>query len=373
MEFAGLDYIAVFAVTLVLTLVLTPLALRYALRRGVLDEPNEIKLQASPMPYLGGTAIVVSFSVVVVVAALINPPMSGFDQLLIILGLGVALSILGLLDDLHGLSPHIRLAAEVAAGVTIWATPAAADVFANDMLNLVVTVVWIVLVTNAMNLLDNMDGLSAGVASISALTVCVVAAQNGQFLVATLAAGLAGCAAGFLRSNFHPARIYMGDSGALFLGFLLAVLCLKLEFVESPRVVGLFVPVFALGIALFDTALVTVNRLIHRRSPLQGGRDHTSHRLVYVGIPVPVSVGLIYLATASLGVLAFALSRADQTTGLVVIGWALLLAATFGALLSWVPVYESSRPSHLILRKIGRSESEPPAAIRHGNDDVESA
>ena len=363
MQLSGLDYLAVFAVTLVVTLFLTPLALRVAVRRGILDRPNEIKAQESPMPYLGGISIVVSFALVVVVAALIDRPHSGLDELLVILGVGVALAVLGLLDDLRGLSPYVRIAGEVAAGVVIWATPASAEVFANDFLNLVVTVGWVLLVTNAMNLLDNMDGLSAGVAAIAAIAVCILAAESGQFLVATLAAGIAGCAAGFLRSNFHPARIYMGDAGALFLGFMLAVLCLKLQFPDAPRVTGLFVPVFVLGVLLFDTTLVTVNRLLHKRSPIVGGRDHTSHRLVFVGISVRVAVSLIYLAALSLGTLAFALARADQTTGIVLIVWVLVLAGFIGTLLSRVPVYETSRRRHLMLQEVVRHEPEPPATF----------
>lgn len=360
MELGGLDYLGVFGVSLVLTLFLTPLALRVAVGRGVLDRPNEIKAQDSPVPYLGGVAIVVSFAVVVAAAAIIRPPHSGLPDVLVILGLAVALSVVGLLDDIRGLSPWVRLALEIVAGVTIWATPAGADVFANDILNLAVTVAWVVLVTNAMNLLDNMDGLTAGVAAIASGCVFVLAVDGGQFLVATLAAGLAGCAVGFLRSNFFPARIYMGDAGALFLGFLLAVLCLKLRFPAAPRIIGLFIPVLALGVALFDTSLVTVNRLLHRRSPLQGGRDHTSHRLVFVGIPVPVSVTLIYVAAGSLGCVAFAVSRADRTTGLVLIAWVLTLGAIIGTLLSRVPVYETSRRRHLMLQEVDHHTDEPP-------------
>ncbi|HUF85164.1 MAG TPA: MraY family glycosyltransferase [Acidimicrobiia bacterium] len=371
MQLGGVDYLAVFGVTLALTVGLTPLLLKLALRRQILDHPGEIKAQESPVPYLGGLAIVGSFAVVVLVAALIKPPASGLGELALILGLGVLLAVVGLVDDLKGLSPWLRLAVEVGAGVAVWATATGAEIFGNDVLNLVVTVAWVVGVTNAFNLLDNMDGLSAGVAAIAALFVFVLAADGGQFLVATLAIALAGCAAGFLRSNFHPARIYMGDAGALFIGFLLAVLCMKLRFPAAPRVIGLFVPLLVLGIALFDTTLVTVNRLLHHKNPLAGGRDHASHRLVFVGIAVPAAVALIYVAAASLGCLAFVLSRADRTTGLVLIAWVLAVAATFGVLLSLVPVYATSTRRHLMLKEVVRHEPEPPASI--GHDEAESA
>lgn len=361
MELGGWDYAAVFAVTLVLALVATPLALRFALRNQILDAPSEIKAQESPVPYLGGAAIVFAFAGAVLVAALVRPPTGGLEELVIILGLGLLLAVVGLFDDLRGLSPFLRLGIEIAAGVLVWATPAGAELFANDALDLIVSVVWIVGVTNALNLLDNMDGLSGGVAGIASIGIFVIAVDNGQFLVATLAVALAGCAAGFLRSNFHPARIYMGDAGALFLGFMLAVLTMKLEVIDASPLVALGVPIVLLGIPLFDTTLVTVNRLVHGRSPLAGGRDHTSHRLVFVGIPVPAAVTVIYVAASSLACFAFVLSRSDRTTGLVLVGWLVLVATLLGALLSRVPVYETSRRRHLMLQEVRKHEVEPPA------------
>jgi UDP-GlcNAc:undecaprenyl-phosphate GlcNAc-1-phosphate transferase len=175
--------------------------------------------------------------------------------------------------------------------------------------------------------------------------------MNGQFLVATLAIALAGCAAGFLRHNFHPARIYMGDAGSLFLGFLLAVLALRLRTHMATRITFL-VPIVILGVALFDTALVTANRLIHRRSPISGGRDHTSHRLVFVGIPVPVSVSIIYAGAVALGWLGVVMARVDRTTGIILMSLVLLIALFVGVLLSLVPVYETSRRRRLIIQDV---------------------
>src|SRR5262249_25485681 len=155
---------------------------------------------------------------------------SGRGELFVVLLLAVLLAIVGLLDDLIGLSPAVRLVAEVGAGVAVWAVGGGVDLFGPDITDAVITVLWVVGITNAFNLLDNMDGLSSGVAAIAAGSLFVIAAQNGQFLVAALSIGLAGCSVGFLRHNFHPARIYMGDAGALFLGFLLAYLGMKLRF-----------------------------------------------------------------------------------------------------------------------------------------------
>lgn len=372
MEPGVLGYAAVLALTAGLAMGLTPLALRTAVSRRILDHPSEIKAQDSPVPYLGGVAIVSSFAIVVLVAALVFPPESGLSELAIILGLGVVLAVMGLVDDLRGLSPWLRVAVEVAAGVIVWATPAGAQLFANDALDLLVTVAWIVGVTNAVNLLDNMDGLSAGVTAIAAFFLFGIAANNGQFLVATLAIGVAGCAGGFLRSNFHPARIYMGDAGALFLGFLLAVLSLKLDIVDAPPVVALGVPIVLLAVPLFDTILVVTTRLLHRRNPMAGGRDHTSHRLVFVGLPVPVSVGLIYLGAVSVGWLAFVLSRVDRFSGMLLLAWIGMVGAFLGVLLARIPVYESSRRRHMMLREVKSHGVEPDAGDLQ-EDDAASA
>lgn len=353
------DYAVVFLVTAGLTLLLTPLALRLALRRQIVDRPSDIKAQTSPVPYLGGAAIVGAFSIAVLGAAVVRQPTAGLGELALILGLAMLLALLGLIDDLRGLSPWLRLAVEVGAGIAVWATPAGASLTNSSVLDAIITVAWIVGVTNALNLLDNMDGLSAGVTAITGVFLFGLAHENGQFLVAMLAVGLVGCAAGFLRSNFHPARIYMGDAGSLFLGFLLAVLGLKLRFPNSPRSLAFAVPILVLGVPLFDTLLVSVNRLAHGRSPLSGGRDHTSHRLVFVGLPVRASVCLIYLGGVSLGWLAVVVSRVDRATGIFLLVWVAAVALTLGVMLSMVPVYESSRRRHLMITEVERHTVDP--------------
>ncbi|MBK5305880.1 MAG: undecaprenyl/decaprenyl-phosphate alpha-N-acetylglucosaminyl 1-phosphate transferase [Frankiaceae bacterium] len=355
------EYAAAFVVSVALAWVLTPLMLRLALRRSILDVPDNRKAQKSPVPYLGGVAIVLAFSLTVLVAGLLVARTDGVISLAWVLGAAVVLAVVGLVDDLRGLNPFIRLALEIAAGLVVYATDPGIALPGPQWLDVVITVVWVVGVTNAFNLLDNMDGLSAGVASIAALTFCLIAGMNGQFLVAALSAAVAGCATGFLRHNFHPAKIYMGDAGSLFLGFLLAAIAVRLKLVEAPQTVALFVPVLVLGVALFDTTLVTVNRLYHRLNPMSGGRDHMSHRLVWVGIPVPVSVGLIYGLAVSLGFLGVLLARLDTTSGLMLVGFVLTVGLGTMVLLSAVPVYDSSRQRQAMLRVVREHELEPLA------------
>ena len=205
---------------------------------------------------------------------------------------------------------------------------------------------------NAFNMSDNMDGLSAGLATIATASLFAVSAANGQFLVAALSAALAGCAIGFLRSNFYPARIYMGDAGAYFFGFMVAYLGLKIQFLSSPSNNTFLVPILIVSVVIFDTTLVVCTRLYHGISPMQGGRDHTSHRLVKIGLPVPVAVGLIYVAAIAVGVIAFVAARVDDTSAWILAAFVGVLMVAFGGLLALVPVYESSRHS---LYRISRS------------------
>lgn len=344
--------------SLALAWLLTPLMLRLALRLRVLDHPDERKAQASPVPYLGGVAIVLSFSVTVLAAAAVLRPSAGLGALAAAMGAALVLALMGLIDDLRGLGPGLRVALEVAAGFLVWRTGPGLLVVGPEWLDLVVTVAWVVGITNAINLLDNMDGLSAGVTAIASASFFLVAAVNGQYLVAAFAAALTGCAIGFLRHNFHPATIYMGDAGSLFLGFLLAFLGTRIRPDTDESLWPLLVPVMILGVALLDTSLVTVARLRHGRSPLQGGRDHISHRLVWVGFPVPVAVGLIYTTAAGLGWLALVVQRADAVSGAMIAGFVTVVGAILFVLLSKVPVYDNSKRRQSMVRLV-HSHEEP--------------
>src|SRR3954451_4661021 len=263
MQLGPEEYALAFLVSGALAWVLTPLMLRIAVRRSILDLPGERKAQTSPVPYLGGVAIVLAFSATVLIAGVVTDPPGGVAALAAVLGVGLLLALTGLVDDLRGLSPYLRLAAEFAAGVVVYSADPGITFPGPPWMDFLVTVLWVVGVTNAFNLLDNMDGLSAGVATIAGLSFCLIAGLNGQFLVAPLSAAVAVCAAGFLRHNFHPAKVFMGDAGSLFLGFLLAFLSVRLKLADAPAAVALFVPVLVLGLALFDTTLVTFNRLRH--------------------------------------------------------------------------------------------------------------
>ena len=339
------EYLTIFVATAGLCAVLTPWAMRIAIRGNLLDHPGGHKSHRAAVPYLGGVAIVATFASAVVIVSQLWPPNSGQNELLVVLGVAVFLALVGLVDDLRHVSPLWRILAEIAAAVTVWEVGTGVVVTTSDTLNLGLTVLWFVGLTNAFNLLDNMDGLTAGIAAITGLTIFAIATNHGQFLVAALAIALAGCAVGFLRHNFHPARIYMGDGGALFLGFLVAYLGIKLRF-EGDRLVSALVPILVCSVPVLDTTIVTVSRLAVGRSPFQGGQDHVSHRLVRLGLPVPIAVGTIYLGATGIGLLTYVISGVvDPATAWVLIGLIGLTLFLTGVVLLTVPVYKEASDS----------------------------
>jgi len=338
-----------FVVAGLVSLVLTPLAIRAALRLGVLDRPGEHKSHATPTPYLGGVAIVVAVTLAIAVAALVRgETVATLTQLLGILGIALAMSATGLADDLRGLPVAVRFGLQLAAALGLWQLGVQVELTGRTMIDLPLTVLWTVGITNAMNLLDNMDGLSASTATIASLWFGIIALINGQFLVSALAFAVAGAAAGFLRDNRPPARIYMGDAGSLFLGVMLAALGMLLS-LERGMLVTAAVPVLVLTVPVLDTALVTVARIRHGISPFQGGRDHTSHRLVRVGLPVPIAVGLIAIASLAHGWVALLVYRIDRVSALLLLGLTALFDLFFFALLAKIPVYDNSRGRDLVI------------------------
>jgi UDP-GlcNAc:undecaprenyl-phosphate GlcNAc-1-phosphate transferase len=201
-----------------------------------------------------------------------------------------------------------------------------------------ISVVWILGVTNAFNLLDNIDGLAAGTAAVAAGAFFFIAVINDQQNGALFAIALAGAMLGFLRSNFHPATIYMGDAGSLFIGFLMAYLGLKMR-TSVTEIPQLFAPVVVLGVAVLDTTVVVVSRARRGLSPFTGGQDHLSHRLRRLGLSVRRSVTTLLLASAALGVLAVGLSEAPTSVGY----WFLGAVAVSGVMATVVLTTKTAR------------------------------
>jgi len=342
-----LEAVAAFAGAGMVSLVLTPVAIAAAVRLGVLDRPGAHKSHRTPTPYLGGVAIVLAVAVTIGAAAALRPDGEALGTLAGLLGIGVGVAVLGLLDDLRGLPVAVRFGAQLAAALGLWQLGIRAEVSGSPALDLAVTVIWVVGVTNALNLLDNMDALSASTATVAAGWFAVLALIEGQVLVGALAAALAGGAAGFLRDNRPPARIYMGDAGSLFLGVMLAALGLLIEF--DSLLAGAAVPILVLTVPVLDTTLVVAARIRHGISPFRGGRDHTSHRLVRLGIPVPIAVALIATAGLAHGWVALIVARVDVLSAWLLLGLTAVFDLVLMGLLAKVPVYDNSRGPDLVI------------------------
>lgn len=272
-----MNYIIIFFLSLLLSLLLVPTVRQIAMKRGFVNKPKEARWNNQPIALMGGIAIFISF---VVATLLIAEPQK--EIIVLLLG-GLVIFILGFLDDIFGTYPTIKFAVQVAVALALANFGIVSNITPYVWLDVPLTVLWIVGLTNALNLLDNMDGLSGGVTIISALGVFGLSIINGQTVPALICLALVGSCLGFMRYNFNPAKIFMGDCGSLFLGYTLAVLAILGGWQHSSPIVSkFFSPVLILGVAIFDTTLVTILRFVHRRMPWQGGRDHCSHRLVTI-------------------------------------------------------------------------------------------
>jgi UDP-GlcNAc:undecaprenyl-phosphate GlcNAc-1-phosphate transferase len=307
-------YLLAFAGALVLAIGATPLARHLAPRVGMVDEPEARKVHQRPVPRLGGAAILLA----VVAAGLVLGERYKFDQFGSIIVGATGVSFMGLIDDRWGLRPIIKLVGQILAALLLYASGVVVGTFRQPALNLIVTVFWVVFITNAINLLDNMDGLAGGISAIAAAHFALMCSFSGQYLVGALAVAVLGACLGFLFYNLNPASIFMGDSGALFLGFMLAATGIKLSFPENVTFVTWMVPVLVMGLPIFDTTLVVLSRLRRGLNPLTTpGRDHVSHRLVAAGMRQREAVLTLYVASFVLGLLAIFVTRASVLEGYI--------------------------------------------------------
>jgi UDP-GlcNAc:undecaprenyl-phosphate/decaprenyl-phosphate GlcNAc-1-phosphate transferase len=334
------DGVVNIAIALTTTFGLTVPVRRLALHFGIVDHPNSRKLHRSPMPLLGGLAIYCG-TVLAVILTLDGQPRG---QIFGILGAGTMLLITGILDDRGLLHHQVKLFVSMPlAAVTLAAMGIRWHVLsdflpgpAGGTADVALTLLWAVGITAAFSILDHMDGLVSGVAAIAASFFALLAIANGQVLVATLAAAVFGASLGFLRWNFKPARIFMGDGGAMFLGFMLATLGLKVRLTSAPSAIAWMIPVLILAVPIFDTTLVMISRTRRGLVPFASpGKDHAAHRLANLRLGQRGAVLVIYSIGIFFGCLAIVFSRAPLQY-VVVFGCVLTVAA-----LSTVALFES--------------------------------
>lgn len=306
----ALWYAAALLIPFVATLLLTPLAGKLAHRLDILDHPQSHKFHGKVTPYLGGLAVAAGLLLIGAIAASVSM------ELLAILVGAVLVMILGFEDDRRDVGPIIKLVVEISAGVLLWVAGVRVSFFDVPAIDLILTVGWILAITNALNLLDNMDGLATGTAAIASFSFFLIAAWRQDYAVAGLSLAVAGASLGFLRHNFPPARIFLGDAGSLFLGFMLAALALKLDLIGQSGTVRAAVPLLILGVPIFDTILVIIARIRAGRPIYKGGTDHSSHRMTHAGLTGRRVALIVYAIQIVLSAIALMLMLASSPVAL---------------------------------------------------------
>ncbi|MCL2817347.1 MAG: undecaprenyl/decaprenyl-phosphate alpha-N-acetylglucosaminyl 1-phosphate transferase [Clostridiales bacterium] len=302
--------IAAAAVALATVLLATPLMTRLAFKVGAVDYPDERKVHKKALPRLGGLAIFLAFLCGTLVLGNVDA-----QKFALLLACAVIV-LMGCLDDTTSLSPAVKLSFQVLAALLLvqsgvyvehLTNPLSGGTFPLGVFGIPLTIVWLVGVSNAVNLIDGLDGLAAGVSAISSCTIAAISFLSGNFHTAGMAVVLVAASAGFLRYNFPPARIFMGDSGALFLGFVLAAFSI-MGLAKGATVISVFVPVLILSFPIFDTFFAVVRRFRARRPVLQADRGHLHHRLLDMGLSTRRTVLALYAATFLMGLAAILVS-----------------------------------------------------------------
>ncbi|RIJ65038.1 undecaprenyl/decaprenyl-phosphate alpha-N-acetylglucosaminyl 1-phosphate transferase [Rummeliibacillus sp. TYF005] len=324
-----MNYLAL-VVAFVASILLTPLVKRLAFRIGAVDKPNYRKVHDHVMPRLGGLAIFLAFLIGIVVAQPMDKSM-----IAILIG-GFVIIVTGVLDDMLEISPKAKLIGQtVAAAIVIFFGGVQID-FINlpfdgkldfGYLSIPLTLIWIIGITNAINLIDGLDGLAAGVSTIALITLAAMAFIMGNVFVLVMALILAASTCGFLFYNFHPAKIFMGDTGALFLGFMISVLAL-LGF-KNVTFVSLVVPIVMLGVPISDTFFAIVRRLLNKQPPFSPDKSHLHHRLMSIGFTHRQTVLLIYGIAAMFGLAAITFSMAKVWGAILLITVILVVIELF--------------------------------------------
>jgi UDP-GlcNAc:undecaprenyl-phosphate GlcNAc-1-phosphate transferase len=315
MVISQINYFFLFVISYVLVGLLTPLMRKIAIAQGVLDRPNSAhKSHKKPVPYLGGVAIIIGV-VLVSYLALISSKFtwSNFWLATSVLGPAVAMGLVGLWDDLKSLNPLPRFIGQSIAGLIVAIILVSNDNVGNPTgitgLDIAITVLWIVGICNSINFFDNLDGGAAGTVAITTISLTYLAITGDQYFIAALSVVVAGSTLGFLIWNRTPARIYMGDAGALFLGVLIATLTVRFKPSTESSISSFAIPMILLAIPILDTTVAVFSRLHRGVSPFQGGKDHLSHRLVRYGLSRKVAAMTLWLLSALYGLFALLISN----------------------------------------------------------------
>jgi UDP-GlcNAc:undecaprenyl-phosphate GlcNAc-1-phosphate transferase len=324
-------YIVAFTIALAVAYFATPRVKDFAIKVGALDAPDDRKVHTKPIPRMGGLAIYAAFVLAVLASMYVSREVMG-----LLVG-GTVILIVGIIDDLKPLPARVKLLGQIIAAVVLvmfdikieWLTNPFGEMIYVEYLAIPLTILWVVGLTNTVNLIDGLDGLAAGVSTIASVTILLVALQQNFWTVAVLTAALAGSALGFLQHNFNPAKIFMGDTGSMFLGYMLAAISI-LGTVKSAATIALIVPIVALGLPILDTAFAIIRRYMSGRPIFKPDKGHLHHRLLEMGLTQKQAVLLMYVMSGCLGLSAIALTEVNKSFGAFIIV-ALLGIAFVGA------------------------------------------
>lgn len=324
-------YIVAFTIALAVAYFVTPRVKDFAIKVGALDAPDDRKVHTRPIPRMGGLAIYAAFVLAVLASMYISREIMG-----LLVG-GTVILIVGIIDDLKPLPARVKLLGQIVAAAVLvmfdirieWLTNPFGEMLYVEYFSIPLTILWVVGLTNTVNLIDGLDGLAAGVSTIASVTILLVALQQNFWTVAVLTAALAGSALGFLQHNFNPAKIFMGDTGSMFLGYMLAAISI-LGAVKSAATIALIVPIVALGLPILDTAFAIIRRYMSGRPIFKPDKGHLHHRLLEMGLTQKQAVLLMYVISGCLGLSAIALTEVNKSFGAFIIV-ALLGIAFIGA------------------------------------------
>jgi len=341
-------YLIPFFTSFALSILLTPVVRRIAISRGYVAKPKEDRWHKRETALFGGIAIFISFIIPYIVFTKHNIETVG------IILCGSIIFSLGLFDDIVRIKPYTKLIGQIIIASLLVLFGVSIKVIHSPLISIPLTVLWVVAVVNAFNLLDNMDGLSTGIASIVSSILFLVTFLNGSFLVALPALMLAGSLLGFLRYNFNPAKIFMGDSGSMFIGFMLATMTLQGSWKESTHLIMILaIPVLVLAVPLFDTVFVALMRGFNSRKVFQGGKDHISHRMVVLGLSDKHTVIVLYIISIFFGAISALSMYVNPLLTVVLVLLAAVILIYFATFLGKVKVYADDETRDL-KKKNGR-------------------
>ena len=318
MQISDIQYFTLFVLTYSLVGFITPVMRKVAISKQILDTPTSAhKSHTQAVPYLGGVAILIGVVLVSYTALMFNGlTRNNFWLATSVLAPAVAMGLVGLWDDIKNLPPLPRFIGQSIAGLVVAALLIISKNVANPTgstyIDVIITAIWVVGICNSINFFDNLDGGAAGTGAISAIFITYLALSNGQSFIAALSVVVAGGTLGFLIWNKTPARIYMGDAGALFLGVLLATLTIRLNPDTQTLFASFATPILLLAIPILDTCVAVFSRLRRGISPLQGGKDHLSHRLIRLGISRKLTAISLWILSIIFGLFAVIISLISE-------------------------------------------------------------